>query len=117
MLNCFHSLHPLHIVCIQQTRVKAIAIQLIAIIHGSNVSALGLCDALMSEMTVLQQMLNENNLKSDEIISQMAEKISSLDQPRPGSVARALQPIFVSSPISKICDLVSNVITIFTTSD
>lgn len=106
MLNCFHALHPLHRVCIQQTRVKAMALQLIAIIHGSNVSALGLCDALMSEMALLQRMLNEHNLKPDDIISLMTEKISSLNQPRPGSVARALQPIFISSPISKICDLV-----------
>jgi len=81
------------------------ALQLIAIIHGSNVSALGLCDAFLSEMAVLQRMLMEHNIQPNEIISLMAEKISSLNQPRPGSVARILQPIFINSPISKICDL------------
>lgn len=106
MLNCFHGLHPQHVICIQQTRVKAIALQLIAIIHGSNVSALGLCDAFLSEMADLQRLLTLHSIAPDEIIQLMCQKISQLNQPRPGSVARALQPIFISSPISKICDLV-----------
>lgn len=105
MLNCYHGLHPRLVICIQQTRVKAMALQLIAIIHGSNVSALGLCDAFLSEMADLKILLTKHDVKPDEIIQLMSDTISAMNQPRPGSVARALQPIFISSPISKICDL------------
>lgn len=105
MLNSYHGLHPRLVICIQQTRVKAMALQLIAIIHGSNVSALGLCDAFLSEMADLKILLTKHHVKPDEIIQLMSDTISAMNQPRPGSVARALQPIFISSPISKICDL------------
>ena len=110
MLNCFHGLHPLLIICIQQTRVKSLALQLIAIIHGSNVSALGLCDAFLSEMNELKRLSNEHNIQLSEIINIMLATIASLNQPRPGSVARALQPIFLTSPIGKICDLVCSML-------
>src|SRR5699024_7566019 len=66
---------------------------------------LGLCDAFLSEMADLQRLLTQHDVSPDEIIKLMSDTISALNQPRPGSVARALQPIFISSPISKICDL------------
>lgn len=109
MLNCFHRLQPKHIIAIQQTRIKAMALQLIAIIHGSNVSALGLCDAFLSEMTTLKKLSAEHNVQLNEIINNMFDAIASLNQPRPGTVGRILQPIFLNSSTSKICDL-SNIL-------
>lgn len=104
MLHSYHGLSPLHIICIQQTRVKAMALQLIAIIHGSNVSALGLCEAFLSEMNMLRKLLAETNTKPNNIIAMMIKKISCINQPKPGSVARALQPILLTSKAHEICD-------------
>nr|XP_027200245.1 integrator complex subunit 4-like [Dermatophagoides pteronyssinus] len=109
MLNLFHGLQPKHIIAIQQTRIKAMALQLIAIIHGSNVSALGLCDAFLSEMTTLKRLSKEHCVQLDEIINDMFKAIDSLNQPRPGTVGRILQPIFLDSSTTKICDL-SNIL-------
>lgn len=106
MLNCFHRLHPLHLICIQQTRIKAMALQLIAIIHGTNVSALGLCEAFLSEIAILKRLSTEHGVKLNDIVSLMIDTTEGLNPPRPGSVARALQPIFLTSSLAKICDLV-----------
>lgn len=83
------------------------ALQLIAIIHGSNVSALGLCEAFLGEMAQLNKLMistgflpNKNN-----VVCQMMDTLSTLHQPRPGSVARALKPIITSASLPQIWDL------------
>jgi integrator complex subunit 4 len=82
------------------------ALQLIAIIHGSNSSALALCDAFLSEIEYLEKLLNENSLKADSMTAKIIKEISLLEEPKPGTVARVLQPLFLSSSISQITDLV-----------
>lgn len=83
------------------------ALQLIAFIHGSNASALGLCDAFLTEVEYLEKLLEENNLKADTITTTMIKEINLLGEPKPGTVARVLQPLFLSSSVSQITDLVS----------
>jgi len=107
LANRFHGLHPIQLVCIQQTRLKAMALQLIAIIHGSNASALALCDAFLSEVEYLEKLLEENNIRADSMTATMIKEISLLEEPKPGTVARVLQPLFLSSSVSRITDLVS----------
>ena len=82
------------------------ALQLIAIIHGSNASALALCDAFISEVEYLQKLLTENNLSADSLTVKMMKEISLLEEPKPGTVARVLKPIFLSTSVSHITDLV-----------
>lgn len=84
------------------------ALQLIAIIHGSNASALALSDAFISEVEYLQKLLFENNLNADSLTLKMMKEISLLEEPKPGTVARVLKPLFLSTSVSNITDLVRN---------
>ena len=93
----FHGMHPFQITLIQETRVKGLALQLMAIIHGSNASALSLCDAFLEEVKHLKTLLEVNDMKADELTSSMIKNISQLEEPKPGSVARVLQPLFLST--------------------
>ena len=107
LIHQFHGLHPFHLSLILQTRVKALALQLIAVIHGSNQSALTLCDAFLEEVKTLQTHLKLNGMDPDPLTKEMIQEVNKLSSPKPGSVARALQPLFLSSPklISQAVDL------------
>ncbi|KPM08491.1 hypothetical protein QR98_0070120 [Sarcoptes scabiei] len=105
LLNCFHGLKTLHLMSLQQTRIKAMALQLIAIIHGSNISALGLCDAFISELNHLKKLATENNFQLNRIIDLIYSAISEIDLPKPGTVARKLKPILFNHPIAEIYNL------------
>lgn len=84
------------------------ALQLIAIIHGSNASALALCDAFISEMEYLHKLLSDNDLNADTLTVKMMKEISLLEEPKPGTVARVLKPLFLSTSVAHITDLVSS---------
>lgn len=110
LLNAFHGLEESNIISLQQTRINAMALQLIAVIHGSNVSALGLCEAFLSEIELLKKLCDKHKIKPSKFTAIMCESISKLDQPRPGNVARSLEPIFRNESLSTICDLVFSLI-------
>ena len=103
----FHGIHPLQSALIQQTRVKALALQLMAIIHGSNASALSLCEAFLEELQLLDKLMREQGIEPDQLTAAMIREIKSLEKPKPGSVARILQPLFLSSDklTTKLADL------------
>jgi integrator complex subunit 4 len=92
----FHGMSHHQMTLIQETRVKGLALQLMAIIHGSNASALSLCHAFLTEVEDLkrrhQQELDE---KPDLLTQKMILSIEGLSEPKPGSVARLLMPIFL----------------------
>lgn len=109
LMHQFHGLHPHHLALIHQTRVKALALQLIAVIHGSNASALGLCDAFLEELLILKSHLKSDDISPDSLTKEIISEISQLNSPKPGTVARALQPLFLSSQklLIQAADLVS----------
>lgn len=111
-MNAFHGLDESLTVALQQTRIKAMALQLIAVIHGSNVSALGLWEALLSEIELLNKLSLKSGIKLNNFTTVMFDAISKLNQPRPGNVARTLEPIFRNETISRICDLVNLLLSI-----
>lgn len=97
LIHQFHGLHPVQSGLVLEIRVKALAIQLIAVIHGSNVSALTLCEAFLEEVFALKRHLEEHNLKCDDLTTEVIDEISALKEPKPGSVARILKPLFMVS--------------------
>lgn len=101
LIHQFHGLHPIQSGLVLEIRVKALAIQLIAVIHGSNASALTLCDAFLEEVFALKKHLENYNLKLGELTMEVIDEISILKQPKPGSVARILKPLFLSSKTIK----------------
>lgn len=105
----FHGTHPVQTALVQQTRVKALALQLMAIIYGSNASALALCGAFIEELDHLRTHLDKSGIQADPLTEAMMKQIKSLEEPKPGSVARLLQPLFLSSQslTSQLADVVS----------
>ena len=95
LIHQFHGLHPIQTGLVLELRVKALAIQLIAVIHGSNVSALTLCEAFLEEVFALKTHLEEYRLKCDALTMEVIDEISVLKEPKPGSVARILKPLFM----------------------
>lgn len=106
----FHGVHAVQAALIQQTRVKALALQLMAIIHGSNASALALCDAFLEELQSLEKLIKDQGIQADPLTLAMIREINSLEVPKPGSVARILQPLFLSEEnlTTQLADLVSS---------
>lgn len=103
LVHKFHKLNSIQKCCIQQIRIKALAIQLIAIINSSNASALDLCESFLEEIETLKAYLSqEPNLEHealDSLTHAILEELSTLEQPKPGTVARALQPLLLTGPL------------------
>ena len=95
LIHRFHGAHELHVCLVLQTRLKALALQLIAVIHGSNASALNLSEAFLDEVKNLEKQ-NSDGQMLDELSSDMLKAIQSLTSPKPGSIARVLQPLLLS---------------------
>jgi len=109
VIHQFHGAHPVHISLILQTRLKALALQLIAVIHGSNASALTLSEAFLEEVKNLENHLSSNGLQVDQLTASVMSAIGYLKHPKPGSIARLLQPLFLTDPSlrSQVANLVS----------
>jgi len=112
LIHQFHGLHPKQFGLVLEMRVRTLAIQLIAVIHGSNASALTLCDAFLEEVFALKRHLEIHCLKCDKLTMDVIDEVSILKQPKPGLVARNLKPLFLSSKTlqntSDITELMNN---------
>jgi integrator complex subunit 4 len=97
LIHQFNGLHPIHLTLVAATRVKALALQLVAVIHGSNASALTLCDAFLDEVNALQKYKQVHSIKLDKLSERLLKEIGALMNPKPGSVARVLQPLMLES--------------------
>ena len=102
LLRKFHKLSHIQSCCIQQLRLMALAIELVIFINSSNSSALELCDDFLEEVRCLEAFLDEQPLLDSVALCGLSgsilKEISSLDQPKPGTVARKLEPLFTRAP-------------------
>jgi len=105
----FTGLKPSETACILQMRLRALALQLVYIVCGSNSSALALCEHFLDQVDNLQQFLLTNKLEPDVFTATVFHEMDRLDEPKPGAVARLLQPILHvhGSPVLR---LTSNVL-------
>ncbi|KAL1427781.1 hypothetical protein MTO96_003125 [Rhipicephalus appendiculatus] len=78
---------------LRQLRLRALALQLVVVIRGSNASALGLCEAFLEQLETLQGFLEVHNLQPDAFTAAMLREVDALEEPKPGAVARVLQPL------------------------
>lgn len=94
----YHRLSIIQKCCIQQLRVQTLAIELVVFINSSNASALDLCDNFIEEVRNLEAYLNDepylDSIALATLTSAILDELSSLDQPKPGTVARKLEPLF-----------------------
>lgn len=104
LLRKYHKLNAIQRCCIQQLRIQALAIELVAFINSSNASALDLCDNFMEEVKNLESFLDDqpflDSIALSSLSSSILEELGSLDQPKPGTVARKLEPLFSKTPVA-----------------
>lgn len=77
-----------------QFKLRGLALQLVYIVRGSNASALATCQNLLEQAETVQKYLDENNLSAEEFTFAMFKMLDSLDEPKPGTVAKHLLPLF-----------------------
>lgn len=104
LLRRFHKLSPIQRCCIQQLRLQALAIELVVFINNSNSSALDLCDDFVEEAKSLESFMSDQPFLDCIALSTLSvailEELGSLDQPKPGTVARKLEPLFTKTPVA-----------------
>ncbi|XP_076344076.1 integrator complex subunit 4 [Tachypleus tridentatus] len=83
---------------VRQLRLRALALQLVVVIRGSNVSALGLCESFLEQVEVLQNYLEDYHVNPDSFTTSVFRELDNLEDPKPGSVARVLQPLLLAHP-------------------
>lgn len=112
LLRRYHKLSLVQVCCIQQLRIQALAMELIVFIRSSNASALDLCDSFMEEVRSLETFLSNqpflDSIALNDSSNFIMSELSSLDSPKPGTVARKLEPLF--SITSQIIDQLSGIL-------
>lgn len=85
-----------------QLKLRALALQLVYIVRGSNASALAICQNFLEQAESVQKYMEENDLSADEFTFAMFKMLDGLDEPKPGTVAKHLLPLFEKHPIPLI---------------
>jgi integrator complex subunit 4 len=100
MHYCFSGLSVQENAVILQLKLRALAFQLVYIVRGSNQSALASCQYLLEQAEGVQKYLEVNgNLPTDDFTAAMFQVFDSLEDPKPGTVAKLLLPLFEKHPI------------------
>lgn len=90
----FSGLTPSENAIIMQMKLRALAFQLVYIVRGSNASALASCQFLLEQAEGVQKYLESNgNLPQDDFTASMFQVLDSLDDPKPGTLAKLLLPL------------------------
>lgn len=95
----FSNLTSAEKIAIRSLRVRVLALQLVYVVHGSTGSALGLCDNFLEHTESFHKYLSENNIQPDAFLNAITQELSQLEEPRPGAVARILQPHLLTHQI------------------
>lgn len=77
-----------------QLKLRALALQLVYIVRGSNASALAACQNLLEQAETVQKYLEENECPANDFTQALFELFDSLDDPKPGTVVKLLLPLF-----------------------
>lgn len=75
---------------------------IVVLILGSNASALAPCHHFLSAVEDMQKELSTNELEPDLFTAMLFKQLATLEEPKPGTVARILIPILSESKLGKI---------------
>ncbi|KAK3862961.1 hypothetical protein Pcinc_031216 [Petrolisthes cinctipes] len=100
--HAFTNLSPVEEASIRSLRVRTLALQLVYVVHGSTGSALGLCDNFLEHTEALHRYLTDEGLSADSFLEGVFDELSQLEEPRPGAVARILQPLLLTHTIPPV---------------
>ncbi|CAH0557840.1 unnamed protein product [Brassicogethes aeneus] len=98
----FVGLSPVEECAVKQFRLRALALNLVYIVKGSNASALAPCHHFLTVVEDMQKQLNQGGLEPDAFTTLVFRELSSLEEPKPGTVARLLIPILSEAKLGKI---------------
>ncbi|XP_050295660.1 integrator complex subunit 4 [Anthonomus grandis grandis] len=87
---------------VKQFRLRALALNLVYIVKGSNASALAPCFHFLTAVEEMQKDLTHNGIQPDSFTSMVFRDLAQLEEPKPGAVARILTPILLESKIESI---------------
>lgn len=87
---------------VKQFQLKALALNLVLIVKGSNASALAPCHHFLTMVEEMQNDLNELGCEPDNFTAAIFKDLSAMDEPKPGTVCRILIPIISEAKLSKI---------------
>ncbi|KAL1140378.1 hypothetical protein AAG570_000310 [Ranatra chinensis] len=89
----FVGLKKRELAAVKQFKIKALALHLVYIVRVSNLSALALCEHFLTVVENTQRYLTEKKIEPDEFSSGVFNAMASLDDLKPGAVARCLFPL------------------------
>ncbi|XP_014245422.1 integrator complex subunit 4 [Cimex lectularius] len=89
----FVGLEKIELAAVKQFQLKALALHLVYVVKATNLSALALCEHFLIKVERTQRYLLKNNVQPDEFCKGVFLAMSSLDDTKPGAVARCLLPL------------------------
>ncbi|XP_044751822.1 integrator complex subunit 4 [Coccinella septempunctata] len=98
----FVGLSPADRCAVKQMHMKALALNLVYIVKGSNSSALAPCHHFLTVVENLQCELDNYGLEPESFTVAVFKELSNLEEPKPGMVSRILIPIISESRIGRI---------------
>lgn len=108
LLNCmklqhlFVGLSTNEYLAVKQLRLRALGLNLVYIVKGSNASALAPCHHFLSAVEEMQkEMENAETFEPDAFIQALFKELATVEEPKPGTVARILIPILKDAKLGK----------------
>lgn len=98
----FVGLSPVEQCAVKQFRLRALALNLVYIVKGSNASALAPCHHFLTVVEDMQKELSQAGLEPDNFTALVFRELSLLEEPKPGAVSRILIPILSEAKLGKI---------------
>ncbi|XP_075235890.1 integrator complex subunit 4 [Lycorma delicatula] len=93
----FSGLSVKDLAAVKQLKLKTLALQLVYIVRASNLSALAPCDNFLMQVEDTQRYLMENGLIPEPFSAAVFREMSTLEEAKPGTVARMLLPLLQAS--------------------
>ncbi|KAJ8873576.1 hypothetical protein PR048_024394 [Dryococelus australis] len=85
---------------VKQLKLKALALQLVYIVRGSNSSALALCDHFLKQVDDTQRYLSESGLRPEPFTAALFRELGQQEDAKPGPVVQSLLPLLLASTLS-----------------
>ncbi|CAH1956438.1 unnamed protein product [Acanthoscelides obtectus] len=98
----FVGLSPVEQCAVKQFRLRALAVNLVYIVKGSNASALAPCHHFLTVVEDMQKELSSANLEPDHFTALVFSELAQLEEPKPGAVSRILIPILSEAKLGKV---------------
>lgn len=100
--HLFVGLSAVESCAVKQFRLRALALNLVYIVKGSNASALAPCHHFLSIVEDMHKELYTAGLEPDAFTAAVFKELSTIEEPKPGTVARILIPILLEAKLGKI---------------